>query len=109
VLSWLIGLPLAAVIVVFALSNRQDVAIGLWPFEQSLALPLFLVVLVPLIVGLALGLLVGSVRALRHRRAARTLAKRAERLEREVEGLKTRSAADETAPPPGGGQPPLPT
>jgi uncharacterized integral membrane protein len=106
-LSWLIGLPLATVVVLFALSNRQGVLVALWPFEEVLSLPLFAVALVPLIVGFAAGALFGGVRVLRHRRAARSLAKRAAQLEREVEGLRQADAG--SAAPAAAGTPSLPS
>jgi uncharacterized integral membrane protein len=99
-LSWLIRLPLAVVIVLFALSNRQNVMVGLWPLEDGVALPLFLLVLLPLVAGFAAGLLLGGVRSLRHRRAAKQQARRAAELEREVEVLRSRPPAPADIPSP---------
>ena len=66
-LSWIAGLILAAIVVVFALSNRQIVLIGLWPFVEGLAMPLYLAVLLPLLAGLVLGWLLAGLRALGRR------------------------------------------
>ena len=84
VLSWLIGLPLAVILMLFALSNRQELTIGLWPFEDSLALPVYLAVLAPFIVGLLIGLLGGRLASLKYRSAARAMAREAARLERQL-------------------------
>ena len=66
-LSWLIGLPVAIIVVAFALSNRHDVVLGLWPFEEGLGLPIFLAVLLPLLTGFVLGYLVAGWRSFRRR------------------------------------------
>ena len=95
-LSWLIGLPLAVLVVVFALSNRQEVTLGLWPFTDGLAVPAYLAVLLPLLAGLVLGLTTGSVRAFRHRRHARAQEKKAKALERQL------NDRDSAPPPPAG-------
>lgn len=50
------GLVVMLVLVLFALSNRGDVAFGLWPFGDALAMPLFL----PVLAALAVGFLAGS-------------------------------------------------
>jgi uncharacterized integral membrane protein len=103
-LSWLIGLPLAAIVVLFALSNRQGVAIGLWPFEEGLVLPVYLAVLMPFFAGLLLGLCTAGIRGLSHRRAARVQSKRAAALERELAASRVANSANrpaEASPPAG--------
>jgi putative membrane protein len=69
ILSWIAGLILAAIVVVFALSNRQPVLVGFWPFVEGLSMPLYLAVLLPLLIGLLLGWLVAAVRAVKRRLA----------------------------------------
>ena len=92
ILSWLIGLPLAVVIVVFALSNRQDAQLNLWPFDDGLSLPAYLTVLAPLFLGLLTGLALAGVGTLKARAAARGHRRRAAAFEREAAAL--RAAAD---------------
>jgi len=70
ILSWIASLILAAVVVVFALSNRQEVLIGLWPFFEGLALPLYLAVMLPFLAGLLFGWSVAGMRGIAKRRAA---------------------------------------
>lgn len=93
ILSWLVGLPLAVVVVVFALSNRHPAMIALWPFDRGLELPVYLAVLLPLVIGFLGGFLWASGRGLKHRRAARVHAKRADSLQREIDDMRA-------APPP---------
>lgn len=97
-LSWLIGLPLAILVVLFALSNRQTMAVGLWPFDEGLALPVFLAVLLPLLAGFLAGFLFALARGLGHRRAARRHGKRADRLQRELDALRAQAPATAAVP-----------
>jgi uncharacterized integral membrane protein len=98
IVAVIILVPLAVVIVAFAVANRQDVTISFDPFNAarpaaSLTLPLFL-----LVIGLTiLGVVIGGVAAWlghgRWRRAAR-------RFEREAGALRDELAAFRR--PPGG-------
>ena len=97
-LSWLIGLPLALLVVMFALSNRQDAMIGMWPFAEGLSLPTYVLVLVPLAVGLLTGLGVGALRTIRHRSSARIQRRRAAALEHELNSLRATSPSPATPP-----------
>lgn len=56
-LVWLIILLLILVLVIFAIANRQNVALDLWPLPWSVDVPVYLAVLGPL----GLGIIVGSV------------------------------------------------
>jgi uncharacterized integral membrane protein len=98
-LTWLIGLPLGVVVVIFALSNRQTTALGLWPFADGVAVPVYLAVLAPLLAGLLLGLLLAGLAVLRARTTARFQSHRVRALEREVETLRAASAVPSATPP----------
>lgn len=56
-IRWLIGLPLAAIAIIFAVSNRQLVTVELWPFPWTVDLPLYLLSLGTLAVGIVIGAL----------------------------------------------------
>jgi len=89
----LIVVPLAILIVVFSVANRHAVMISLDPFggaepKLSLAIPLFLVVLVTLFVGVVIGGMAAWVSQGKWRRRAR--------LSRQ-EAAQWRSRADEAA------------
>jgi uncharacterized integral membrane protein len=88
IVAALILVPLAVVIIAFALANRQAVPISLDPFgsDQSSAfvtppLPLFLWLILALILGVLIGGFASRLRHGRWRRAAR-------RLERELDGVR---------------------
>ena len=53
--GWLIGIPFALVISMFAVSNRGPVALALWPMPETLEVPVYLVVLLSLLAGFVLG------------------------------------------------------
>jgi uncharacterized integral membrane protein len=101
IVAALILIPLAIVIIAFAVANRQIVTVSLDPFNStapavSLTLPLFALIIVLLI----LGVIVGGVAAwMRHSKWRRT----ARRLEREVAELRMKLAAFEAGPGAGSG------
>ena len=92
-LAWLVGLPLTAIVVLFAVSNRQPITIGFWPFSDGITAPAYVIGLVPLGIGVLLGAGmagIGTVRArFRHRGAVR----RGRDMERQMEELRARTPA----------------
>ncbi|MBF0355183.1 MAG: LapA family protein [Alphaproteobacteria bacterium] len=54
-LKALIGLPIAVIVVVFAVSNRQTALVSLWPLPFEVATPVFFLALAPLALGVFLG------------------------------------------------------
>ena len=100
----LLAAPVLIVLIVFALSNRQVVQLGLWPTDIMVDLPLSVTVL------LASGLffIAGALMTWGASVAMRGRAKRAERtvrqLEAEIQALKSRPSVGGSAmalPPPG--------
>jgi len=68
-LARLILIPLAAIIVAFAVANRTPVVVSLWPFAfDDLRLPLFVVALGSLAVGILIGGSVATLARLGHLR-----------------------------------------
>jgi uncharacterized integral membrane protein len=89
-LVWAILLPLAVVIVLFAVANRAPVTVSFDPFSATApaytaTVPLFLVMFVALILGVIVGSFVMLPRQLRWWRAARRAEREAERLKAEAE------------------------
>ncbi|MBI5163625.1 MAG: DUF1049 domain-containing protein [Magnetospirillum sp.] len=87
-------LLIAVAAVIFAVANRHEVRLELWPLPWSVDLPLYLLVLVPLALGLAVGMAVGGI----GRRAARRHA-RAERLRADALARQIDAARPPTLPP----------
>jgi len=86
VVATIILVPLAIVIIAFAVANRQNVTVSLDPFNPdvpaaSVTEPLFVVLLAVLILGVIVGGIAAWLRQSKSRRTAR-------RLEREVANLR---------------------
>jgi uncharacterized integral membrane protein len=86
-------IPLAVVIVAFAVANRQTVTLSLDPFNAerpaaSLSLPLYLLIIGLLIVGVIVGGVATWLNHGRWRRAARRLEREAQDLRDELASLR---------------------
>ncbi|MBI1273582.1 MAG: DUF1049 domain-containing protein [Alphaproteobacteria bacterium] len=100
-LSWLITLPLIALAVCFAVGNREPVIVNLWPLGYEVALPIYMLALVPLAIGLVLGGLVIWFGGLRHKLQARKLAREVGKLRDQVGDLQTKLESRAAATDPG--------
>ncbi|PKR58755.1 LapA family protein [Thalassospira lohafexi] len=85
VLYWIIAIPIAVLIAVFAVSNRAAVTLSLWPLPYELELPLFLPIMVALLVGLGIGLAYEWLVHGKHRRAVRRMDSELKRVKAEDE------------------------
>jgi uncharacterized integral membrane protein len=92
-LWWIMLAVVAVVLILFAVSNREMVSVGLWPLPDLLQLPLYLVLLGALFVGFIVGELVAWVGGWRWRREARRGRERIAMLEREIDAARTQRAA----------------
>ena len=75
---WIIVVPLAAIIIAFAVANRQPVTVSFDPFSSTspayaATLPLFVVIFMVLILGVLVGGFAAWIRQGKWRRAARRL------------------------------------
>ncbi|CCG42582.1 ABC transporter permease family protein [Magnetospirillum molischianum] len=90
-LGWSVGLPLGLLVAVFAISNRTAVHLELWPLPiDPIALPAFLVVLLPLAIGLIGGVTLAWIAATPDRRQSRDKSRRIESLERQLGAIRGR-------------------
>jgi uncharacterized integral membrane protein len=94
---WLVLIPLAVVILMFAVANREIVTVSFDPFSShqpaaSVSVPLFILIFVLVILGVILGGVAAWLRQGRHRRAARVHQSHVVALRREVDNLNTRLA-----------------
>ncbi len=95
--SWILTVPLIAVAVVFAITNREPVTLDFWTFE--LQLPLYWVLLACVGFGLVVGGLATWLSAGPTRRRARKARRRVAELEREAVRLRQeRDRAPSAAP-----------
>lgn len=70
-LSWLVSLPLLAILVIFVLQNRERVSISFWPFDLGIELPVSILTLGVLLIGFLGGALAGGFALFAARREAR--------------------------------------
>jgi len=96
-IDWLLVLPLTAVLLVFALSNRVAVEVNLWPFPYTVPAWLSAVLLAALGAGFVMGLLVAYLGARRWRRKARQAERRLRLVERELAATQAQFASMEAA------------
>lgn len=97
IINWIIGAPVALVIIGFAIANRQWQRVSFDPFSQqnpfaSITMPLWAL----LFCGIFLGILAGWagcwIAQGKHRKAAREARSDLDRVSREVAGLKQAAA-----------------
>ena len=81
---WAATLIAAALLIPFALSNREPVSLGLWPLPFFVDLPLYLLVLLLLVAGFVIGASTTRIGGRRKRRELRRGRRRVEVLEREL-------------------------
>lgn len=56
-LAWIVTLPVALLVILFALMNRQEVSLSLWPLPWDIDAPLFLFTLGAIVFGFLFGAL----------------------------------------------------
>lgn len=94
---WLFILVIAAVLALFAVSNRDSAALAFWPLPFVVELPLYLLVFAALALGFIVGEIAAWIAGRRWRREVRRRGRRIAALEREL------SATQAQLPRPGEG------
>jgi len=97
-------IPLAILMVMFAVANRGSIPISLDPFSANapaltVHVPLFLLLLIVLIVGVLAGGIAAWLRQSKWRRAARRLDRELHTARAEAEDARRRLAAAQAPPP----------
>jgi uncharacterized integral membrane protein len=106
IVTAIIVVPLAAVIIAFAVANRETVTVSFDPFSSAspayaATLPLFAVILLVLIIGVVIGGIAAWLRQSKWRRTARQLDGEVCTLRAELDAIRRRFAVnDQPAPPP---------
>jgi uncharacterized integral membrane protein len=81
-LKALIVLPVTAIILVFAVSNRQTASVSLWPLPYEIDTPVFFLALAPLAFGVLAGGIAAWLAGGRTRHLARERARQIKTLEK---------------------------
>ncbi len=97
-LSRLVFVPIALTVAVFAVANRQEVTLEMWPLPFAIDLPVYLAVLGAMAIGFLIGGSMQWAADSRWRRRARADRRRARAL--------ARTLADRAEPPPETAPPP---
>jgi lipopolysaccharide assembly protein A len=91
---------IAALVSLFAASNRETVSLGLWPLPFLAETPLYLVVLVALFFGFAAGAMAAWIRGRHRRRQLRACQRQNKALARELAVAQAESGrAEQTVRP----------
>jgi len=104
IITGIILVPLAVIIVVFAVANRQMVTVSFDPFSSTapayaVPLPLFVLIFIVLILGVILGGAAAWLGQSSWRRAARKLDADVRALHDEVETIRRQFGTQAPAPP----------
>jgi len=86
----LIAVPLLLLLVLFALTNRAPVHLGIWPTDYSLEIPISLAILCAMAIAFLAGGAMVWLSALAQRRRARHAEHAVRLLEEQVQELKAR-------------------
>jgi uncharacterized integral membrane protein len=102
ILTIIIVVPLAVLVIAFAVANRQMVTVSLDPFSSAApayaaGLPLFAVIFAAVIAGVIIGGVAAWLRQGGWRRTARALDADVRMLHQELEAMRRRSAAEDAA------------
>ena len=90
-------LLIAVVLILFAVSNRETVAVGFWPLPFLADVPLYLLCFLSLAIGALIGVAIAWMAGHRTRRELRTRRRRIDALEREL--MATQSQIGEHSEP----------
>lgn len=93
VIRLIVAIPLLLIGVLFALSNREPVKLGLWPTDYAIQVPVSIAILVAMAVAFFFGGIVLWINVLGARGRARSAERARERLQAEVATLRTDLAA----------------
>lgn len=100
-LRWLITVPLALILVVFAVNNRHPVTVSLWPLDFDVEWPLFVFVYIGVFAGFVTGAVIAWASAAQHHRRVRQRQR-----DREARSAAAAQRKDPPQSGPGAGGPP---
>ena len=89
---WAGVIVIAAVVSLFAASNRQTVSLGFWPVQFVADAPLYLIVVVSLLFGVLIGALAVWIRGRHRRRELRECRRQNAALSRELAATQSQLA-----------------
>jgi len=97
---WAAVLLAAAILSLFAASNRAPVSLGLWPLPFLMDVPLYLAVFLALLGGFVIGAIIAWIGGRRRRRELRHCRRHCEALARELAATQSQLASEAQASTP---------
>jgi lipopolysaccharide assembly protein A len=95
---WFFVLLIALIVALFAVTNRESVPLGLWPFPFIVQAPLYVAILLSLLIGFLAGAIGGWAGGRQHRGESRRRRQRITALERELAATQARLPRSEAPP-----------
>ncbi len=87
--AWIVTLPIIAIVALFAVDNRQTIELNLWPLPwPAPAVPLYLLTLLLILVGFAIGILVMWLSGAKQRRQLRIAKRELDEAKMELHALR---------------------
>ena len=90
--SMIVSIPLAGMIIVFSLVNRDPVTLDFWPLTLTASIPVFAIILISLMIGVLWGGLAAWLAAGRVRKRAREMSYRVSAAEIEIRQLEEQNS-----------------
>jgi putative membrane protein len=91
---WLLIAPLFVLLILFALSNKQEVALGLWPFDLTWEAPVSVAILLAASFAFLFGAGIVWLATMKYRGQVRALRERVRVLDAELAGARSRLARE---------------
>jgi uncharacterized integral membrane protein len=91
IVSWIVTAPITLAVVLFAVSNLDQVTLHLWPLPFDLTIWIWLLTLIELFVGFLLGAIVTWIADRHRRRETRILSRRVDELEQALSAAQART------------------
>jgi uncharacterized integral membrane protein len=92
ILSLIVTLPITLLVVLFAISNLDQITLHLYPFPFDMPIQIWALTLIELFIGFLLGAIVTWIGYRHRRRENRLLTRRNAELEQSLAGAQTRAA-----------------
>jgi uncharacterized integral membrane protein len=97
IVSWIVTAPIVVLVILFAVSNLDQVTLHLWPLPFDMPIAIWLLSLILLFVGFVLGALVNWITDRPRRRETRILSKRVKELEKALDAASPPATAEPRA------------
>jgi uncharacterized integral membrane protein len=91
IISFITMMVVGFLVILFSITNRQSVALDLWPLPLAVDVPLYAVVIATAVIGFIAGGIVAWFSGGRARRRARQESRRAHNLEKDLTTLNERT------------------